>query len=129
MREGHSHASAKSAAPKLMFRGHSVTWSARPSTDCGIVRPSAFAVFMLMTRSNFVGCSTGKSPGFAPLRILSTYSAARRRRGDPVRVVGEERTLFDERGVLEHRGQVIDREELKDFLPMLRGDEVRVDEH
>jgi hypothetical protein len=28
--------------------------------------------------SNFVGCSTGRSAGFAPLRILSTYVAARR---------------------------------------------------
>src|SRR6516162_6028038 len=36
---------------------HSMTWSARSSTDCGIVRPSAFAAFMLMTSSNLVGCS------------------------------------------------------------------------
>ena len=28
--------------------------------------------------SNFVGCSTGISPGLAPFRILSTYMAARR---------------------------------------------------
>ena len=48
-----------------------MTWSARPSTDGGIVRPRALAVFRLMTRSNFVGCSTGRSAGFAPLRILS----------------------------------------------------------
>src|SRR5437016_1037929 len=34
----------------------------------------------VMTRSNLVGCSTGISPGFAPRRILSTYSAARRKR-------------------------------------------------
>jgi hypothetical protein len=32
----------------------------------------AFAVFKLMTSSNFVGCSPGRSPGFVPLRILST---------------------------------------------------------
>jgi len=36
------------------------------------VRPRSFAVFRLITNSNLVGCSTGKSPGFAPLRILST---------------------------------------------------------
>src|SRR5262245_44831432 len=58
--------------------GHSITSSARASSDGGIVRPSAFAVLRLMTRSNFVGCSTGKSAGLAPLRILSTYVAARR---------------------------------------------------
>ena len=48
-----------------------ITWSARTSTDCGIVRPRAFAVLRLMTSSNFVGCSTGRSAGLAPLRILS----------------------------------------------------------
>ena len=31
-----------------------------------MVSPSAFAVFRLITSSNFVGCSTGKSAGFAP---------------------------------------------------------------
>src|SRR5262245_58545505 len=51
---------------------YSMTWSARPSTDCGIVRPRALAVFRLITNSNFVACSTGRSAGFAPLRILST---------------------------------------------------------
>ena len=49
---------------------YSITSSARPSTDGGIVSPSAFAVLRLMTNSNFVGCSTGRSAGFAPLRIL-----------------------------------------------------------
>ena len=39
------------------------TSSARSSTDGGIASPSAFAVFRLMTNSNFVGCSTGKSAG------------------------------------------------------------------
>ena len=38
----------------------------------GIWKPSAFAVVRLMTKSNLVGCSTGKSAGFAPRRILST---------------------------------------------------------
>src|SRR5262245_52955675 len=56
---------------------HSITWSARPSKDGGIVRFSAFAVFMLTTSSNFVGCSTGRSAGLAPLRILSTKYALR----------------------------------------------------
>ena len=38
----------------------------------GIVRPICFAAFRLMISSNFFGCSTGRSAGFAPLRILST---------------------------------------------------------
>jgi hypothetical protein len=57
---------------------YSITWSARSRMDCGTVRPSAFAVFMLTTSSNFVGCSTGRSAGLAPLRILSTYVATSR---------------------------------------------------
>src|SRR5215468_9876491 len=59
---------------------HSITSSARASSVGGMVRPSALAVIRLMTRSNLVGCSTGRSAGFAPRRILSTYSAARRKR-------------------------------------------------
>src|SRR5262249_21149975 len=55
-----------------------ITSSASRSRDGGIVIPSALAVLRLMTSSNFVGCSTGRSPGLAPLRILSTYVAARR---------------------------------------------------
>ena len=52
--------------------------SARRSIDWGIVSPSALAVFRLITNSNLVGCSTGRSAGLAPFRILSTYAALRR---------------------------------------------------
>ena len=51
---------------------HWISSSARPSSDGGIVSPSALAVLRLITSSNFVGCSTGRSPGLAPWRILST---------------------------------------------------------
>src|ERR1035437_8162744 len=51
---------------------HSITSSASASRVGGISRPSVFAVLRLMTSSNFVGSSTGKSDGFAPLNILST---------------------------------------------------------
>src|SRR5262249_8321938 len=57
---------------------YSITWSARASSDGGIVRPRALAVLRLITSSNLVGCSTGRSAGFAPLRILSTNTATRR---------------------------------------------------
>ena len=46
-------------------------------------RPSVLAVLRLMTSSNFVGCSTGRSAGWAPFRILSTYVAARRKLSRP----------------------------------------------
>ena len=55
-----------------------ITLSARASTFGGIVRPICLAAFRLMINSNFVGCSTGRSAGLAPFRILSTYVAARR---------------------------------------------------
>src|SRR5215831_2185996 len=51
---------------------YSITFSACCRSDGGIVRPSALAVFPLMTRLYFVGCSMGRSAGFAPLSILST---------------------------------------------------------
>src|SRR5918999_513893 len=59
-------------------RSHLITLSARASTFGGIVRPICLAAFKLITSSNLVGCSTGKSAGFAPPQILSTYMAARR---------------------------------------------------
>ena len=59
---------------------HSITSSARARSVGGIVMPSAFAVFRLITTSNVVGCSTGRSAGFVPFKILSTYVAARRTR-------------------------------------------------
>ena len=58
---------------------HSITSSARSSTDVGSSTPIAFAVLRLTTSSNFVGCSTGRSAGLAPLRILAANSATRRK--------------------------------------------------
>src|SRR5262249_1791349 len=51
---------------------HSITSSARESTDGGTVRPSALAVLRLITSSYLVGACTGKSAGFSPLRMRST---------------------------------------------------------
>jgi hypothetical protein len=48
---------------------YSITSSARRRNDSGIVSPSAFAVLRLTTNSNLVGCTTGRSAGFSPLRI------------------------------------------------------------
>ena len=59
-------------------QAYSITSSARARSDGGMVSPSAFAVLRLINNSYFVGCSTGKSAGLAPLRILSTKDAARR---------------------------------------------------
>src|SRR5262249_27492942 len=51
---------------------HSITSSARASIAGGMVRPSALAVFGLISSSYLDACSTGRSAGSAPLRILST---------------------------------------------------------
>jgi len=48
---------------------HSITSSARASSDGGTSRLSALAVDRLMTNSNLVGGMTGKSIGLAPLSI------------------------------------------------------------
>src|SRR5437764_1137109 len=57
---------------------HSITSSARASTVEGTSRPSALAVLRLITSSYLVGACTGRSTGFSPLRMRSTYPAARR---------------------------------------------------
>jgi hypothetical protein len=51
---------------------HSITSSAATCSVSGTVRPSLLAAFKLMTSSNFVGCTTGRSLGWAPLRIRPT---------------------------------------------------------
>src|ERR1700738_1913652 len=57
---------------------YSITSSASAISLSGMVRPSALAVLRLMISSNFVGACTGRSAGFSPLRMRSTYPAARR---------------------------------------------------
>ena len=51
---------------------HSITSSAATCSVSGTVRPSPLAAFKLMTSSNFVACTTGRSLGWAPLRIRPT---------------------------------------------------------
>src|SRR5262249_37767240 len=51
---------------------HSITSSARASTDAGISRPSVLAVLRLIIRSYFVGACTGRSAGLSPFRMRST---------------------------------------------------------
>src|SRR5262245_65285642 len=65
-------------APGVPHHAYWITSSARTRRDGGIVIPRALAVLRLMTSWNVVGCSTGRSAGLVPFRILSTYVAARR---------------------------------------------------
>jgi len=69
----------RSAPPHRSHRtAYWITSSAWNRMRGGIVIPSALAVLRLITRSNFMGSSTGKSPGLAPFRILWTWAVARR---------------------------------------------------
>ena len=61
--------SAKYPNTRKQIVAYSITSSARASSVGGISSPSALAVLRLMTRSNLVGCTTGRSAGFSPLRI------------------------------------------------------------
>src|SRR5258707_10728724 len=49
---------------------HSITSSVSNRIELGTSTPSALAVCRLITNSNFVDCTTGKSAWFAPLRNL-----------------------------------------------------------
>jgi hypothetical protein len=70
-------AGASRTAVSCQFRTHalqqidsySITSSANICIEIGTSIPSALAVFMLMISSNLVGCITGRSAGFSPLRI------------------------------------------------------------
>src|SRR6516164_4466856 len=53
---------------------HSITSSTATSSLSGTVRPSILAVEALMTSSNLLDCTTGKSAGFAPLRMRPVYT-------------------------------------------------------
>jgi hypothetical protein len=55
---------------------HSITSSASCWRCKGTSRPSALAVCRLMTNSNLIGCMTGRSAGFSPLRIRPVYTPA-----------------------------------------------------
>jgi hypothetical protein len=57
-----------SAVPKSR-EIYSISSSAMLSKPDEMVRPSALAAFMLIVSSNLVGCSTGRSAGFLPMRI------------------------------------------------------------
>src|SRR5262245_22513111 len=54
---------------ELAAPDHSITSSAVASSVGGTASPSILAVSALITSSNLLACITGKSAGFAPLRM------------------------------------------------------------
>ena len=59
-------------APRIdaVQKAYSITSSAMESTLGGTSMPSALAVLRLRTNSNLVDCTTGRSVGLVPLRML-----------------------------------------------------------
>src|SRR5262249_32306911 len=57
---------------------YSITSSARASRGGGTSSTSALAVLRLIASSYLVGACPGRSAGFSPLRMRSTYEAERR---------------------------------------------------
>ena len=82
-------------APACGWRTYSITSSARASSVGGTSRPSALAVFRLMTSSNLVGCSTGRSAGFAPAQDLVDELGGAPEQVREVGAVGHQAARFD----------------------------------
>jgi len=75
--------------------------SARRSNAWGSVNPSALGVFRSITSSNLVGCKTGGSAGFAPLRM---------RRERPVRCTAKFDLASALQQALDCQSQAFDRD-------------------
>ena len=67
---GPTKMSAAKKGGELAAPNHSMTSSARSRIDVGTVNPSVLAVRKFTNSSILVGCTTGRSAGLAPLRIL-----------------------------------------------------------
>jgi hypothetical protein len=93
--------------PRWSSTRYSITWSARTSTDCGTVSPSAFAVLRLMTNSNFVGCSMGRSAGLAPFQNLVYVVGGASVQGGPIRRINHKSSSFRMRSERVHCGYAV----------------------
>src|SRR6266496_4056270 len=93
-------------------------WSACPSSDGGMISPSALAVLRLITSSNFVGCSMGRSAGLAPLRILSTYHGEAAGHLSLVLTVGHEAAVDGIGPVRVDRRQPVPDREVENLPPI-----------
>ena len=60
---------------KLLLKNYSIISVTRTKNDSGMVKPSAFAVVLLKTRSNLTGCSMGMSAGLTPRKSLTSSRA------------------------------------------------------
>ena len=91
---------------------HSITSSARASSVCGTLRPSILAVWALMTSSNLVGCTTGKSAGLAPSEDAAGIDADLTPRIRNVGSVAHQPAGFSKFAVRKCRGDLVERRQL-----------------
>ena len=89
--------------------------------------PSARAVFMLITSSKRSGRSIGRSPGFAPLRMRSTYDATRLYLSEQIGAVGHQATVGDLLAPLVDGRQAMRFGQLDDLSPIAHEVLVRPD--
>jgi hypothetical protein len=69
----------------------------------GTIRPNAFAVLRLITNSNWVGCRTGRSAGFAPFKNLANVFSGLAIHPAYTRAIAHQPTDHDIRAFLEWR--------------------------
>ena len=74
---------------------HRMIRFARAIISGGIVRPICFAVLRLMTKSNFIGCSTGRSAGFSPIQDFVDEDRSALKNFGSISIVGGEAAGFD----------------------------------
>ena len=78
---------------------YSIISSAREINARGMVTPIVFAVFRLKTNSNSVGCSIGRSVGFAPLKNLVHVGCSPSMYGDKGYASDERKRAAEKAGV------------------------------
>src|SRR5438128_10079174 len=96
---------ARRSWPRWSSTGYSVTRSARSKSVCGIVSPRAFAVLRLITSSNFVGCSTGRSAGVGAFEDLVDVPGRAPKDLGITRTVRHEASSLNKSPLLEHARQ------------------------
>ena len=108
---------------------HSITSSARASSVGGNSRLSARAVLRLSVRTKLVGCSMGRSAGFAPLGDTVDIIGCSSKRGREVRSVRHQPAGIRIDLVGEHGGQALLQRQCCDMRPVFREKTTVQDEH
>src|SRR5262249_26042551 len=91
---------------------HSITSSARASSMGGTARPSIRAVSALMTRSNLLDCTTGRSAGLAPFQDAAGIDTELAKRIHDVGSITHQPANFDKVARRIDRREPVERRQL-----------------